>query len=155
MDKKLKKTDKLLGNLKKKKDKKLNKSYALIEFYDEKDKAKALLTDFRVFGIRVDEYTCRIDDADFKLTLVCNNVRWGAPLSKFQEFINEVFEKNNLSDLKVSIAKGDEEKLITKYFVLLRFNSLYSTIKVMNAMQNMEFEVECICLFVFSHYSFK
>jgi hypothetical protein len=144
MDKKLKKTDKLLGSLKKKKDKKLNKSYALVEFYDEKDKAKALLTDFRVFGIRIDEYTCRMDDADFKLTLVCNNVRWGAPLSKFQTFLNDVFEKNNLSDLKVSIGKGDDEKLITKYFVLLRFNSLFSTIKVINALQNANFEVKLL-----------
>ena len=50
--KKMKTTDNMLNKIyKKNSDKKLNRSYALIEFENYEAKAKALSTDFRVFGI--------------------------------------------------------------------------------------------------------
>jgi hypothetical protein len=79
--KKLKITDNMLSKLhKKSSDKKLNRSYALIEFENYEAKVKALSTDFRVFGILLDDTICNIEDADYKLTLICNNIHWGSSL---------------------------------------------------------------------------
>lgn len=89
MKKKMKKTEKILAKIKEKSSKKLDKSYALIEFENYESKQKALLTELRVFGLQIAGNMCFTDDADYKLTLMCNNVHWGASLEKFCECINE------------------------------------------------------------------
>ena len=95
MKRKSKKTEKILNNIYEKSSKKLDRSYALIEFADYETKQKALIPELRVFGVKIEKNMCITDDADYKLTLICNNVHWGASLEKFCEKINEQFEKNH------------------------------------------------------------
>ena len=45
--------------------------------------------------MKIEKNMCITDDADYKLTLICNNVHWGASLEKFCDKINEQFEKNH------------------------------------------------------------
>ena len=94
--KKSRKTEKILTNIKEKSSKKLDRSYALLEFANAEGKEKALLPELRVFGIKIDKNMVVTDDADYKLTLICNNVHWGASLEKFCEKLNEQFEKHHV-----------------------------------------------------------
>jgi hypothetical protein len=92
----IKKTENILNNLKQKSSKRLDKSYALIELKDLNAKEKALLPDIRIFGLNIAGRLCQLDDADYKLSLSCYNVHWGSPLKNFADFINKIFETNNM-----------------------------------------------------------
>ena len=97
--KKLEKTAKILKKMKEKDDRRLDRSYALIEFSSYEEKQKALTEDMRVFGILVKGKLCNVDDADYKLTLTCYNVHWGSYLKDFCAKINQVFEENNMAGI--------------------------------------------------------
>lgn len=150
----MKKTEKILAKIKEKSSKKLDKSYALIEFENYESKQKALLTELRVFGLQISGNMCFTDDADYKLTLMCNNVHWGASLEKFCDFLNEKLKEakhsgniiylqffNHLLDLKIEIQPKDYKKIITKYYLIIRFNNFSNTLKAMRALRNTVFEV--------------
>jgi hypothetical protein len=84
-----------LTSLSEKKNTKLDKSYALVEFESSESKAKALIPELRVFGFKFGSSMVTMDDADYKVTLLCNNVHWGANLKNFTSHLNEVFAQKN------------------------------------------------------------
>ena len=92
---KSKRTERILASIREKSFKKLNRSYALLEFFDYADKEKALIPEMRVFGMKIGGNMLITDDADYKLTLICNNVHWGASLERFCEKINDEFGQKN------------------------------------------------------------
>lgn len=104
-------------NIKEKSFKKLDRSYALLEFEDQASKEKALIPEMRVFGMKLGKNMCMTDDADYKLTLICNNVHWGASLEKFCEKINLEFSKNN------SLGKFLKNINFINFFVIFYFLS--------------------------------
>ena len=93
---KIRRTESVLKNIQAKSNKRLDKSYALIELADSESKAKALLPDVRIFGLYITGRLCQVDDADHKLTLSCYNVHWGSSLKSFTDFVNNLFEQNNM-----------------------------------------------------------
>jgi len=140
IDFRLRVTKKILASLKAKANLRLDKSYALIELENEEAKKKALVPDLRIFGMHIDGRMCMVDDADHKLTINCYNVHWGSTLKSFTTYINKIFEDNNLLDLRVEIPPQFENKILTKFYVLLRFNSFYNTIRAMQVLENTIFE---------------
>ena len=60
-----------------KKNEKLNKSYALIKFKQQGSKNYCLSHDMRLFGMRIGAYLCHTEDADKKTSIVLNNLPWG------------------------------------------------------------------------------
>jgi len=137
---KIRRTESVLKNIQAKSNKRLDKSYALIELADSESKAKALLPDVRIFGLYITGRLCQVDDADHKLTLSCYNVHWGSSLKSFTDFVNNLFEQNNMMDLKVETPKKFENKILTKFYVLLRFNSFFNTLRAMQILENQMFE---------------
>lgn len=73
----------------------MDKSYALVEFDSMEAKKKTLIPELRVFGFKLGNNMLAIDDADHKITLVCNNVHWGASFKNFKQALNDVIEKQN------------------------------------------------------------
>jgi len=138
--KKIKKTDRILDNLKAKTSKKLDKSYALVEFHDHDTKAKALASDLRLFGLLINGHVCMLDDADHKLTLTCYNVHWGSPIKQFCNAVNGTFEQKNMTDLRVEIPRDFENKILTKFYIHVRFNSFFNTLRAMQALENTFYE---------------
>lgn len=133
-------TKKILSRIKAKANLRLDKSYALIELADEATKKRALSPDLRIFGMHIDGRMCMIDDADHKLTINVYNVHWGSTLKNFCTFVNKVFQDNNLLDLQLEIPANFEHKILTKFYVLLRFSSFANTIRAMEALEGATFE---------------
>ena len=76
------------------------KIYGFMEFNSNVDKIKALENDFRVFGLKIGNKICKLDDADYKLSLSCNNIPWGTSMDEFIEFLNKIFRNKDLTSFK-------------------------------------------------------
>ena len=44
-------------------------------------------TDLRVFGFKVNDSTIRLEDADYKRSLIVNNIGWGTELSHLMLYL--------------------------------------------------------------------
>lgn len=63
-----------------------------------------------------------------------------------------MFEQNNMLgtqslsiwplDLKIEIPKAFENKILTRFYVILRFNNFYNTVKAMQILENASFDVK-------------
>lgn len=82
-------TDSILSKIEFLKGKRLNKSYALIKFKYIEDKQKAMSQDLRLFGLRIGQHMSRMDDADYKTSIILQNIQWGCKLQHLMDFINE------------------------------------------------------------------
>ncbi|CAD8133608.1 unnamed protein product [Paramecium pentaurelia] len=80
-------TKKLLERVKVNKNKKLYKSYAIINFKNKESKQNALYQDLRIFGIKFKDLQLRIDDADHKKLLYINNLSKFSNVKYFVEFL--------------------------------------------------------------------
>lgn len=78
-----------MTEIKRKKLRRFNKSVALIEFEKHEDKLKTLRVDFRNLGINISKNICKIDDLDYKRTLVINNIPYGSEIEEIVEFLND------------------------------------------------------------------
>ncbi|CAK61538.1 unnamed protein product (macronuclear) [Paramecium tetraurelia] len=81
-------TKKLLERVKVNKNKKLYKSYAVINFKNKESKLNALYQDLRIFGIKFKDLQLRIDDADHKKLLYINNLSKFSIVKYLVEFLN-------------------------------------------------------------------
>ncbi|CAD8176088.1 unnamed protein product [Paramecium octaurelia] len=81
-------TKKLLERVKVNKNKKLYKSYAVINFKNKESKQNALYQDLRIFGIKFKDLQLRIDDADHKKLLYINNLSKFSNVKYLVEFLN-------------------------------------------------------------------
>lgn len=87
---KFNRTNKILQRLESKQQGKMNKSYALIEFEQQKSKESILRPDSRLFGIKIGTGLCKTDDADHKTSLVLQNIPWGTQCRDLVSFLNKI-----------------------------------------------------------------
>lgn len=87
---------KIIANLQNNKEKKLNKSFAFIKFKDMESKIKSIQPDTRVLGFHVFNNLCKLEDVDYKTSIVINNIAYGTPIEDLCEFVNN----------RLSICKG-------------------------------------------------
>ena len=52
--------------------------------------------DIRLFGINFGNKIYKIDDADYKISLIMHNLNWGTSLSDICQFINKQLLEANL-----------------------------------------------------------
>lgn len=67
----------------------------MVEFDSMEGKTKALIPELRVFGFKLGNNMLAMDDADHKITLVCNNVHWGASFKRFKNALNNTLMNDN------------------------------------------------------------
>lgn len=79
--------------------KKFNKSYCLVEFEEYSAKLLALGPDSRLFGFCLKNHMITMDDADYKKSVLINNLYWGSDLSQIVKQINSIFYKAKRKDL--------------------------------------------------------
>lgn len=70
----------ILNKIEQKKNQKLDRSYALVEFSNDKIKNDSILADLRLFGFKIGSIHCNIEDADLKTTIMVYNIVWGTEL---------------------------------------------------------------------------
>ncbi|CAD8083737.1 unnamed protein product [Paramecium sonneborni] len=124
-------TKKLLERVKVNKNKKLYKSYAVINFKNKESKQNALFQDLRIFGIKFKDLQLRIDDADHKKLLYINN------LSKFSN-VNFLIEFLNLH-LNIQFEPLDERLLLQNNIVCLIFKDFQESQKAFEKLNNLTF----------------
>ena len=64
------KQSKYLKKIENRKDNKLHKSYAIVEYETYQEKLELLKNDLRIFGLKFNDYLIKIDDADYKRILL-------------------------------------------------------------------------------------
>lgn len=80
-------SNKLITTLESARERRLNKSYAIIELESPEDKRRLLREDLRVFGVRILGAVAKVEDADYKRTLVIKNISFGSDLADFHQNI--------------------------------------------------------------------
>jgi hypothetical protein len=134
MDKKNIKTAKILKRFEQQKELELSKSYIIVDFATEKAKNFAISHDFRLFGFKLESQTIYSDNADYKRTVMINNLTWGTDIKKFVAKINSILDSQNLpgnliiSDLKIE--EPELSYLSTKYFIYVECASLAHSLRM-------------------------
>ncbi|CAD8073289.1 unnamed protein product [Paramecium sonneborni] len=128
---KLSSTKKLLERVKVNKNKKLYKSYAVINFKNKESKQNALYQDLRIFGIKFKDLQLRIDDADHKKLLYVNNLQKYSNVQYLLEFLN--------MHLGIQFEPLDERLLLQNNIVCLILKDFQESQRVFEKLNNLTF----------------
>ncbi|EGR28836.1 hypothetical protein IMG5_168720 [Ichthyophthirius multifiliis] len=139
LNKMLLKTQKILKNIEVVNNKKLNRSYAMIKFKKNEDKNKCLLPDVRVFGVYNMMETMYFDDADYKHSVLINNIPWGTSVENFVNKINVFLKQKGKKNIKILQDESIQDDVITKYFLIIKLNSLQESMELVEIVGKGEF----------------
>ena len=113
----------------------LAKSYVLVEFEDEATKNKVLAEDFRVLGINLADSLCKAEDLDYKRSLVLCNFPYGSDTQQVHIFLNDV-----LSQQGIELSPFTEDpKINQKMQAILRLNSTEELFRAQQALENSQY----------------
>ncbi|KAL4511874.1 hypothetical protein ABPG72_012719 [Tetrahymena utriculariae] len=141
-NKTLKRTEKILEKISNKREKKFNRSYAMIKFKTYEQKEKILSQDIRLFGIQNFNEMFYFDDADYKRTLIITKIPWGIKIDYLINKINQQLSKCGLKHVKISTENINLSKVLTNYYLMVKMNDFNDSLDVVNAFKKHEFQIE-------------
>ncbi|KAL4471643.1 hypothetical protein ABPG74_008536 [Tetrahymena malaccensis] len=141
-NKTLKRTEKILEKIQSKREKKFNRSYAMIKFKTYGQKEKVLSQDIRLFGIQNFNEMFYFDDADYKRTLIITKIPWGIKIDYLINKINQQLSKCGLKHIKISTENINLSKILTNYYLMVKMNDFNDSLDVVNAFKKHEFFVD-------------
>ncbi|EAR94361.1 hypothetical protein TTHERM_00046950 (macronuclear) [Tetrahymena thermophila SB210] len=141
-NKTLKRTEKILEKIQNKREKKFNRSYAMIKFKTYEQKEKVLSQDIRLFGIQNFNEMFYFDDADYKRTLIITKIPWGIKIEYLINKINQQLNKCGLKHVKISTENINLSKILTNYYLMVKMNDFNDSLDVVNAFKKHEFFIE-------------
>lgn len=149
-------SENIIGSIEEGRRKKLDKSYALVKLDSKESKQKLIRPDLRAFGVMVNNNLCKVEDADYKISLSLYNLPYGISVKEVCDFLNEKIEykiaaiKNQDEENKCGIDyipdeviletnRNDLRKLLIKFSLVLRLKNLETAIFLMDNLNGIEF----------------
>jgi hypothetical protein len=88
----------------------------------------------RVFGFKINDTLVRLEDADYKRSLIISNIAWGTELSHIMIYLRNQLEVDTETPIS-------PETQITSQYIILRLNHFETTLRVLKEIHQATFVV--------------
>lgn len=106
---------------------KYRKSYALVEMETYEQKLNVISPFTRVYGIYMEDKCSKIEDADYKYSIVLDNLPYGYKMKKVLDTVNTLLLSRNIEEFSVNETAGN--KMIINSSITLEFKDFETALK--------------------------
>jgi len=82
----------------------------------------------------MNEFVIRIEDADYKRSIILNNIAWGTELNHIMLYLKNTFDVEFESEFP-------SNTMLTSRFLIMRLNSFDKTLRILEELPDWKFKV--------------